>query len=74
MRSPRRVTWAPDGLSFAQVEPCDGLLGLGDLRLLAGDQVRSLTAPSMSLESRAAAPTPMETTTFWTRATCIGLE
>ena len=27
-----------DGLAFTQMELRDGLLGLGDLRLLAGDQ------------------------------------
>ena len=34
---------------------------------------RSRTAPSMSLESRAASPTPMFTTTFTTRGTCMTL-
>ena len=31
-----------DGLAFTQVELRDGLLGLGDLRLLAGDQGEDL--------------------------------
>ena len=35
--------------------------------------VRSRTAPSISFASRAASPTPMFTTTFVTRGTCMTL-
>ena len=51
-------------------------MGVGDAakdsKLIEG-AIRDLTAPSISLLSLAASPTPMLTTTLTTRGTCIAL-
>ena len=71
MRSPRSVTWAPIGM------PSRSLNCAMDLRALVTDgfwpviAVRSLMAPSISLESRAASPTPMLTTILTRPGTCM---
>ena len=71
MRSPRSVTWAPIGM------PSRSLNCAIDLRALVTDgfwpviAVRSLMAPSISLESRAASPTPMLTTILVRPGTCM---
>src|SRR5690349_640211 len=73
MRSPRSVTCAPIGM------PSRSLNCAMDLRarVICGFwpviAVRSLTAPSISFESRAASPTPMLTTILVRPGTCMML-
>jgi hypothetical protein len=55
-----------DGLSFTQLELRDGLAGLRDDRLLAGDLGEIVT-----LLSRAASPTPVFTTTLTSPGICM---
>ena len=63
---------AADRHAFAQLEAGDRLLGLGDDRLLPGDQ-RQLAgaAVDLLLILHPASPTPMLTTIFSSRGTCM---
>ena len=73
IRSPRSVTWQPIGM------PSRSLNCAIDLRARVTEGfwpvivVRSRTAPSISLESRAASPTPMLTTILVRLGTCMTL-
>jgi hypothetical protein len=62
-----------DGLSLAQLELRDRLARRGDDGLLAVILVRSSTAPSITLLSRAASPTPVFTTTLTIRGIWLTL-
>ena len=71
MRSPRMVTCAPIGMPSRSLNCAMDFLA----RLITGFwpvmAVRSLMALSTSLESLAASPRPMLTTTLTTRGICM---
>ena len=73
MRSPRRVTLAPIGMPSRSLNCAIDLVALRTCGFWPVMAVRSRSAPSMSLASLAASPTPMLTTTLTTPGTCIGL-
>ena len=63
-RSPRRVTWAPIGWPSRSLNCAMDLRAEVTCGFWPVMAVRSLTAPSMTLPSRAASPTPVLTTIF----------
>ena len=74
IRSPRSVTLAPMGIPSRSLNAGDRLAGPGHRGLLPGDG-RPGPRPRRpaALASRMASPTPMFTTIFSSRGTCIGL-
>ena len=73
MRSPRSVMCAPIGMPSRSLNCAMDLRALVTTGFWPVIAVRSRTAPSMSLASRAASPTPMLTTTLTTPGTCMTL-
>src|SRR5688572_24551525 len=73
IRSPRNVTWAPIGMPSRSLNCAMDLRALVTVGFWPVIAVRSLTAPSISLESRAASPTPMLTTILVSPGTCMML-
>ena len=66
MRSPRSVTCAPIGMPSRSLNWAIDLRALVTCGFWPVIAARSRMAPSISLESRAASPTPMLTTTLTT--------
>ncbi len=73
MRSPRSVTCAPIGIPSRSLNCAMDLRALVTCGFWPVIAVRSLTAPSISFESRAASPTPMLTTILVRPGTCMTL-
>ena len=73
MRSPRSVTWAPIGMPSRSLNWAMDLRALVTCGFWPVIAVRSRIAPSISLESRAASPTPMFTTILTRPGTCMTL-
>jgi hypothetical protein len=73
MRSPRSVTCAPIGMPSRSLNCAIDLRALVTRGFWPVIAVRSRTAPSISLESRAASPTPMLTTILVSAGTCMTL-
>ena len=71
MRSPRRVTLAPMGMPSRSLNCAIDFFARRITGFWPVIAARSRTAPSMSLASRAASPTPMLTTTFTTPGICM---
>ncbi|CAM5705819.1 hypothetical protein SANTM175S_01396 [Streptomyces antimycoticus] len=71
MRSPRRVTWAPIGWPSRSLNCAMDLRALVTAGFWPVIVERSRMAPSISLESRAASPTPMLTTTLVRPGICM---
>ena len=72
IRAPRRVARAPIGMPSRSLNCAIDLRALRISGFWPAMRVRSRTAPSISLESRAASPTPMFTTTLTTPGISIG--
>src|SRR4051794_16101029 len=73
MRSPRSVVCAPIGMPSRSLNWAMDLRALVTMGFWPVISVRSRTAPSISLESLAASPTPMFTTTLTRRGICMTL-
>ena len=73
IRSPRSVTCAPIGIPSRSLNCAIDLRALVTCGFWPVMALRSLIAPSMSFESRAASPTPMLTTTLTSRGVCMVL-
>ena len=71
MRSPRSVTCAPIGMPSRSLNCAMDLRALVTCGFWPVIAVRSLIAPSISFESRAASPTPMLTTILVRPGTCM---
>ena len=71
IRSPRSVTCAPIGMPSRSLNCAMDLRALVTCGFWPVIAVRSLTAPSISFESRAASPTPMLTTILVRPGTCM---
>src|SRR5687768_2675102 len=71
MRSPRSVTCAPIGMPSRSLNCAMDLRALVTCGFWPVMAVRSRRAPSMSLPSRAASPTPMLTTILVRPGTCM---
>ena len=71
MRSPRSVVCVPIGMPSRSLNWAIDLRALVTTGFWPVMAVRSRTAPSMSLLSLAASPTPMLTTTLTTPGTCM---
>ena len=74
MRSPRRVTFAPIGMPSRSLNCAMDLRARTTAGFWPVIAVRSRTAPSISLASRVASPTPMLTTILVSRGICMTLE
>ena len=73
MRSPRSVTCAPMGMPSRSLNWATDFLARATAGFCPVMVDRSRTAPSMSLASRAASPTPMFTTILVRPGICITL-
>ena len=73
IRSPRSVTCAPIGMPSRSLNCAMDLRALVTCGFWPVIAARSRMAPSISLESRAASPTPMLTTIFVRPGTCMTL-
>ena len=73
IRSPRNVALAPIGMPSRSLNWAIDTRAFWISGFWPVIRVRSRTAPSISLESRAATPTPMLTTILTRPGTCIGL-